>query len=226
MALPEKDYYYLQELAARWAVSGTDMRYYAEHGFLKVQTWLEETMVYVLRATRLQNGGSALTQIGVTTYKGYVVVEPEELRKIFSLNPQPVSLFKNPHGGDILNVHRNHKKPIVGIEDLVISKDCRDEFEKKHDISVSCREAAVPTPSFGGRPSVMHMILKEFSRRCAAGGIEASLQKEASYLAAWAAEKIDHAQTPTAKTIMNVLRADYRTHRQSFTSPAAALAVE
>lgn len=214
MSLPEKDYFYLQELIDRWSMPGIDLRYYAEQGDLEIQTWLEETMVIFIRKMHMGDGTVASAQAGVGTYKGHAVIEPDELRKIFSSSPQPIVLFRVPHTEEGIKIHRNHKKPVVGIEDLVVSKAVRDTFEKKHGINVRPSSSICATmSSFSGRPSTMHLVLKEFYRRCDQGIVATSLQKEAQYLAAWAAENINDAQTPKAKTIMNVLRPEYRIYR-------------
>ena len=215
MSLPDKDYFYLQELIDRWRITGADLRYFAEHGMLEMQTWLDETMVMISRKARTLEGVVVPVQAGVGTYKGYAVVEPDELRKIFSSSPQPIVLFRNPHTDEAIKIHRNHKKPLIGIEDLVVVKTERDAFETKHGIDVSQTPSApAALSSFSGRPSTMHSVFKEFYRRCELGLVATSLQKEAQYLSAWAAENIQNAQTPKAKTIMNVLRPEYRAHRQ------------
>lgn len=220
MTLPEKNYYYLQELIERWGIPGIDLRYYAEQGELEIQTWLDETMVIISRKVTMADGTVASAQAGIGTYKGYAVVETDELRKIFSSSPQPIVLFRIPNTDEAIKIHRNHKKPMIGTEDLVVAKTVRDAFEKQHGI-VARQASTVCTAmsSFSGRPSTMHVVLKEFYRRCNTAAVASSLQKEAQYLAAWAAENIEDAQTPKAKTIMNVLRPEYRAYRQGVQRP-------
>ncbi len=216
MALPEKNYYYLQELIDRWGMPGIDLRYYAEQGQLEMQTWLDETIVIISRKVIIEDGTVASAQAGVGTYKGYAVVETDELRKIFSFSPQSVVLFRIPNTDEAIKIHRNHKRPMIGIEDLVVHREARDAFEKQHGITArQASTVCTSMSSFSGRPSTMHLVLKEFYRRCATAAVATSLQKEAQYLAAWATENIDDAQTPKAKTIMNVLRPEYRSYRQN-----------
>lgn len=69
MSLPAKNYFYLQELIERWGIPGIDLRYFAEQGELEIQTWLDETMVIISRATRTEDGVAGTVQIGVSTYK-------------------------------------------------------------------------------------------------------------------------------------------------------------
>ncbi len=222
MSLPEKDYFYLQEIIGRWNITGADLRYFAEQGMLEIQTWLDEMMVLISRRTRTVDGLVAHMQAGVSTYKGYAIVEPDELRKIFSSSPQSVVLFRIPHTDEAIKVHRNHKPPVVGIEDLVISRATRDKFEKTHGIEpTQISSAATTAPSFGGRPSVMHMIMREFAHRCQKNAVASSLQKEADALELWAVENIQGAQPPKSKAIMNAIRANYREYRKPMASAAS-----
>lgn len=225
MALPEKDYLYLQELIRRWRIAEADLRYFAEQGLLEVQAWLDETMVKIFRNTRTEDGTLASIQIGIGTYKGHAIVEPDELRKIFSASPQPVFFFRNPHNGEAIKIHHNNKNPpSIGIEDLVISRKERDRFETAHGIDPAAPQGTARTPrthSFGGRPSVMHIILREFSRRCAEKTVASSLQKESDALELWAMENIQGAQSPKSKSIMNAIRADYREYRNPAIPPSS-----
>lgn len=212
MALPEKNYYYLQDVSMRWNISLQDVRYYAEHGLLEIQTWLPETIVKLYRNKRTEDGEMAPVPVGVSSYKGYAIVEPDELRKIFRNSPRAVSKFKNPNNIDLIKILDDRKKFMVAVEDLVVCKCERDRFEHAYglDARTDVSPSAVPMPSFSGRPSVMHRVAAEFERRCASGEVKPSLRQEAMFLAAWAKESIDDAQSPTAKTIMNVLRPQYQ----------------
>jgi hypothetical protein len=215
MVLPDKDYYYLQELICRWRIAEADLRYFAEQGLLETQVWLDETMVKIFRDTRTDDGVVAPAQIGIGTYKGYAIVEPDELRKIFSCSPQPIVLFRNPHSSEAIKIHHNHKKPLIGIEDLAVSRKERDRFEVAHGIEPThIPTSAATAPSFGGRPSVMHLIMREFSHRCQKNVVAPSLQKEADVLELWAAENIQGAQSPKSKAIMNAIRNCYREYRK------------
>jgi hypothetical protein len=197
MALPEKDHFLLTETAVRWNAQLHDLYYYAERGLLEVQTWLEDS-VYSLK--KPEDGDVVPVLVGLDDYKGYAVVEPEELRKIF----------------------RSDSRSLISAHDLVVSRTERDRFESTYEINCCCERAAraakcdpgKPPMSFVGRPSVMHRILTHFKERCDQEEIKSSLQKESDYLAAWAAEHITDSQPPQSKAIMNAIRADYRINSQ------------
>lgn len=65
-------------------------------------------------------------------------------------------------------------------------------------------------PSFPGRPTVMAAVFKEFRRRADSGLVLESLSAESRELEQWARNNLT-GQTPTAKTIQNNIRAEYRT---------------
>lgn len=68
----------------------------------------------------------------------------------------------------------------------------------------------LPTTGAPGRPSNMHLIEAEFSRRRDTGSIENSLNREAAALAVWFKLAHPDKQSVSAKTIANRLRPQYR----------------
>jgi hypothetical protein len=68
----------------------------------------------------------------------------------------------------------------------------------------------LPTTGAPGRPSNMHLIEAEFSRRRDTGNIENSLNREAAALAVWFKMVHPDKQSVSAKTIANRLRPQYR----------------
>ena len=61
-----------------------------------------------------------------------------------------------------------------------------------------------------GRPSIRHLIIKEFERRAGEGETEPDLPDEAAALYEWAEREHPRFPTPTQKTIENHIRAPYR----------------
>jgi len=147
-------------------------------------------------------------------------VEPEELRKIFRNSPQPVSGFKNSDNGDPFQIFDTRAIFMVDAADLVVRKAERDRLEKEYALDAVSADGIFP--SFPGRPSVMYKIEREFEKRHTEGKIQRSLRREAMALEAWAEENIDDAQTPTYKTIMNVLRPRYNARQQTGSPQASA----
>jgi hypothetical protein len=199
MKLPQKEYFYLHELAEHWHTTMADMQYYSVHGMLEVETWLS------MPGVRIKQFGDRPTNNALATsrlddFEGYVVVEPDELRRIF---------------------RQDGTQPRILQEWLVISREERARFENAYEIECCCDRSAntanpgmhaTPAVSFPGRPSVMRRITAQFEERCKQQALESSLQKEGDYLVAWAEKHIPDVQIPTAHTVRNAIRARYREH--------------
>lgn len=74
----------------------------------------------------------------------------------------------------------------------------------------------VPDPyrsGLQGRPTIRHLILAQFRDRAAAGQCEAKLAEEARVLHQWATDTHPRAPAPTARTIENFIRKDYRVYK-------------
>lgn len=217
MALPEKEYFYLQDVSKRWAVELPDLRYYAEHGLLTLQTWLPDTIVKLYRHKRTEDGEVAPVQVGVTSFKGYAVVEPDELRKVFRHDRHSVSLFRSADGPDLFKIYETRKKPTVAVTDLVIAKGERDRFEIENGIVVRDRlvrlhppgKTGIPTLQ-AGRPSLMAEVLTLFEKRRVRGETAPNLTAEARALHELI--RADHPiqVVPTIKTIANNLRGPFK----------------
>lgn len=189
MKLPEKEHFSLEELAERWHATVADVQYYAVRSMLEVETWVR---VPAVRIKRYANNALA------SDFEGYAAVDPAELRRIFR--------------GEETDLR-------IAAEDLVVSREERDRFERDHDIvndaertpisAEKYQDSALPV-SFPGRPSVMRRIVAHFEERSAGKMLERSLQKESECLVAWAEKHIPDVQIPTSRTIRNAIRTRYR----------------
>ncbi len=192
VSLPPKNHFSLYELAERWHAPIADVQYYAVHGMLEVQVWLS------LPGVRIKHSGSS-TVARLDDYEGYIVVEVKDLRRIFRSDG-------------------THNRILP--EDLVVSREERDRFESTHGIKCHfeldantvkpATHTVTPVVSFPGRPSVMRRITAHFEERCEKRMLERSLQKEGDYLVTWADEHIADVQIPTARSIRNAIRTQYR----------------
>ena len=169
MKLPQKNHFSLGEVAERWNAPIADIQYYAIHGMLEVQTWLDAGLPVVrMRHQDRAANNNALAISSLDDCVGYVVVEACELRRIFR--------------SDRIN-HR------ISPEALVISREERDRFETTYRIECVAKHAdiepkrmsAVPPISFPGRPSVMRRIVVHFEERCEKKILERSLERESNY---------------------------------------------
>lgn len=214
MLFADKNYYYLQEVMHRWGVALIDIRYFAEHGELELLTWIPDKILKVFKCKRTEDGEPVWLQTAVTNYKGYVVVEPDELRKIFHLSPHPVSKFQSMSTEDRFEIWDGGDVFTVGIDDLVVSRIEREKFEERFALPREDKESGSREirnyASFSGRPSVMHKIEHEMQNRAQTNALCPSLAAESRYLHDWAKINIPTQQVPTARGISNALRSTYK----------------
>jgi hypothetical protein len=215
MALPEKDYFTLEDLAKRWGTDLCNLRYYAEHNLLEAQVWLGNKAVKVYQMQETRRGDKVPVQIGLEDYKGYVILEADEIRQVFRYGKRAIGKF-TALDRSLLYKTLSKAKYKIAIADLVVSKQERDRFEKEYDLNLKMPKPKEANgnpvrhiPSFSGRPSVMFRIEEEMRRRAASGTMEPSLKREAEQLHSWAALAIKDHQVPKPGSIANALRRSY-----------------
>jgi hypothetical protein len=65
-------------------------------------------------------------------------------------------------------------------------------------------------PSFPGRPSLNRAIVQELRERAQAGQLKATVAAQSEDLKLWVDQKHPGVQTPTARTIENIIRQEFR----------------
>lgn len=216
MPLPEKDYYSLHEIAARWKIPLLDLQYYATHGEIETLIWLHVGVATFYQMKELQVGLVIPVPTGLKAYRDYAVVPSDDLRQVFRSDTALVRNFIHPETLEQIEIHESHPCYEVRSDDLVISRLERNRFEQFHALLSAAIETVSPyskPPSFAGRPSTMHQIKQHFLERCRKDQLLPSLQQEADYLSRWAEDHIREGQPPKTKAIMNALRSSYREHR-------------
>jgi hypothetical protein len=214
MALPEKSYFYLTQIARRWQTDIADLRDYAEQGQLEVQVWLDDSVLKVYRLKKTEDGETAAIPTGVTGHRGYVIVEPFELRKIFREQKAAIKKFASLDRRDLFKLHPQSECHPVAVDDLMISRVERDRFEIANQIVpvngalglTSANKTGIEATS-AGRPSIMKRITKHHLSRVAKGETLPTMTAEAHYLRNWARDTLQGVQVPAVKTIMNNLSA-------------------
>lgn len=209
MSLPRRTHFSVFETMARWGVTITDMRCYLETGQLQAQALLEDKLAQVYRRHLLQDNEEAWSKKGTVTLNGYVVVQPEKLRKIFRQKAAVVHKFKAVEGQDYYKLLREKDYLTLGVEDLWIAHSECQRFERE------CQIAASPSTATGsktgiaafssGRPSIMKRITGRHQERVASGEALPTMAAEAKMLHDWARSVMPDVQIPSAKTIQNQL---------------------
>lgn len=211
MRLPCRTHFSVFEVMARWGVTITDMRCYLESGQVQAQALIEDKLAQIYHRHVLQNGEEAWSKNGTMMLNGYVIVQPEKLRKIFRQKSAVVHKFKAVAGLDYYKLLREKDYLSLSLEDLWIARAECQRFENEYQI------AEAPAPAHGsktgimanasGRPSIMHRITERHRERVACGEALPTIAAEAQVLRGWARNIMPGVQIPSVKTIRNQLSA-------------------
>ena len=212
MSLPRRTHFSVFEVMARWGATITDMRCFLEAGQLQAQALLEDKLAQIYRRHLLQDGEEAWSKKGTIVLNGYVVVQPEKLRKIFRQKSATVHKFKALEGPDYYKLLREKDFLTLGIEDLWIARIECQRFES--DFQISTPPSTAPDSKTGiaanaaGRPSIMKRITERYRERVACGEALPTIAAEAQVLRSWAQGAMPNIQIPSVKTIRNQLSAN------------------
>ena len=213
MALPEKDYFTFEDLADRWKARLRDVRYYAEHGLIDVQIWIEDCIVEPL-LIRIIDGDMAYIREDRVPLRGYVLLGVDDIRRAFKEGKVEIREFKADNRSCLYKIPAHLPAVVLDLGELVIHRVARDSFEREYkvDISQSNDQAlsAARSASFPGRPSVMNRVIGKFNERAGSGETIPTLMGESKYLRDWISQNEPNQQAPTERTIANALRSHYR----------------
>lgn len=208
MALPERHYYFINEVAERWQMSLNDLAYYVGHGYLRASVSLPECRVEIGQLDKDDQWRRAASQ----SHTGYVHLYPLSCRRIFSGSE---FYFDKFHGGSddtIIRVITPSQGIMILPGDVMISKAECKRFALAHGLVTAEADRK------SGRPSVMPLILQEYERRYRSGTLKKSDATEAQYLHHWAAQHMPGDAIPSSKTIQN----NISQHRKTLSAKAPA----
>jgi len=176
MSLPRRTHFSVFEVMARWGVTITDMRYYLEAGQLQAQVILEDKLAQVYHRVETPDKEEAWIKKSIITLNGYVVVQSEQLRKIFRLKSAPVYKFKAIEGSSYYKLLREKDITPISVDDLWISTVECTRFEREHEIMArfggenpaNGSKTGIAAMS-AGRPSIMNRITERHRERVTNG---------------------------------------------------------
>ena len=93
MGLPEKGYFALDELVRRWGTDLGNLKYYAEQDWLEIHVWLSRQLVKVYEPEKTSDNKVRWNEVEPKSYKGYVILHPDEVRKVFRFQECPINKF-------------------------------------------------------------------------------------------------------------------------------------
>ncbi len=157
---------------------------------MEVQVWLNERIYHFYSRQHTPDTKERMV-IGAKSFRGYVAVDPDEVKQIFNNGEDGVA-----------------RCPILP-EALRVTRLERDRFELEYSVVPYVTDTP-GAKSFSGRPSTMHRISAHMRERFARGELRPTLNDEARVLYEWAKSSITDVQIPTVKTIIEGQRGVYR----------------
>lgn len=137
MPLPRKEYFSVYEVAERWKIKESDIEYYAVNRQLFLSVHLSREFLEQGRFFRNQHGTRYRVPYGRNIYTGLKTVLSEDVYKIFKNTGSDLSCFQPSRGFEyarIMDKSGETGQIFVRPNEIVISRDERDRFEKIHGI--------------------------------------------------------------------------------------------
>ena len=202
MALPDREYYSLQEVADRWNRPVADIQHYAETGKLEV--------CVRLLGVHAEAGNYEKTAQGnflSPTYRkhltGHYPLRPKELYEVFRRPKIKLLHLDTREGEDYFDLD---DPIIITRDDVAIMSAEIERFERIHGIGAE-EQFRTGLP---GRPSAKDLIQREFERRASVKECQGKVKHEAEALLNWYNETYPHGISVTSKTIENNIRSRFR----------------
>jgi hypothetical protein len=210
----EKDHYNFAEVAKRWNLSIEDLGYFAERGLLQVQTWLSDAWLIQYQFQKTVGGDVAAVQTGVSSVTGYVIVDPNELRKIFRSPQQSTEVrkFTSPDTEILYAPPFNAQGCVISVGVLEITLEERNRFEIEwnlNPVAANMNKTGLDSLPLG-RPTIKQLLIARYFERDDRGQAEKTLTAESRYHHAWAQNEWGEERAPKLKTIVNNLRQAFK----------------
>ena len=158
MLFPEKKYLRLHDIKQKWGILQDDLYYAIENGLLRTSIWLplRYMEIGVLKEGRFHYERQEHVE-------GFVSVRPQDCHVIFSQGSTQLRIFRSIDDKEnMLRLAYEPPQPdiVVRINDLLILKDHRKQFEDKYDISElkTMSEESKDLPAFEASDNYQHVI--------------------------------------------------------------------
>ena len=146
MALPSREYFYLEEVAKRWSASLNDVQYYIENGLIETRVWLRNVMVE-FGSYECTDGHDYSVLHEVKPVNGLYALCAEDCWILFRKGKVGLDYLRSNNQDEYCRV-RNESGVKIKLCDLVVtSKACAD-FEKENGISTDIIRLAVDNTGF------------------------------------------------------------------------------
>jgi hypothetical protein len=131
MPFPDREYYTLDHLTRRWAVTLDEVQHAIATGKLVASAWLQPTFAYTVTEYSPEEARRSAPH----SIEGYVCVAPESCRILFSRGTVGRRKFPTREENCYHMIIEHLDKAELHINDLVILNDDLRQFEKLHNLA-------------------------------------------------------------------------------------------
>ncbi len=185
MALPEREYYFLDEVMAQLPLTKRDVQYYICHGYLPTSVWIPRTEF-------TENTDNM-------PYRGYVYLDPDVCFELFQHGKVEARSFYHYYPSKQPLIPKDQPGIMLTEDSLMIHVDDFRFFVELYDIIPREKDLRV------GRPSIMPLILEEHTCRLQRGDAYKNRTQEAQALYYWVCQFHKDTVPPTRDSIRNAL---------------------
>lgn len=194
MALPEREYFYLDEVMGKLQMSRREVQYWIGHGDLQVATWVSETIF-------LQKGEDVATPV---CHHGFLTLEPDASFVLFNHGEVMTRRFYAAYPDRRFDLPESHPGILITEKDLVIFRTTLDAFMTTFYIESADQKKAA------GRPRLIDPYLEEHKSRVQRGIAKKTNSSESSELHKWGCQAFSPQAALSASTIRNALAQEKR----------------
>ncbi|MCE3232463.1 MAG: hypothetical protein K0R98_720 [Rickettsiaceae bacterium] len=133
MALPHREYFYLEEVAKRWSVSLLDIQYYVENGVLEARVWLRNIVVELGNYENSPDGKDYPVPHDVKPVSGLYALWPEDCRMLFRKGKVVLNHLRCHNSDEYCKIINDEGLKIKPCDLLITAEACL-EFEKQNGI--------------------------------------------------------------------------------------------
>ena len=131
MPFPDREYYSLEHLSRRWAVTLDEVQHAIATGKLVASAWLQPTFAY----TVTEYSPDEARRSAPHRLEGYVCVAPESCRILFSRGKVGRRKFPTREENCYHMIVEHLNKAELHVTDLVVLQEDLRQFEKSHNLA-------------------------------------------------------------------------------------------
>jgi len=147
MALPNREYFYLEEVASRWSASMLDVQYYIETGLLEARVWFRNVTVEFGCYEMTADGQDYSIPHDIKPVSGLYALCAEDCRMLFRKGKVALDYLRSHNQDEYCRI-RNENGLKIKLCDLVITAQACEYFEKQNSIGQNASQLASDNNGF------------------------------------------------------------------------------